>query len=757
MSIDFCAFGDTEDDRMVRDAARGLLAAHWPSAQAVALAEQPAALTGMWNQAAGLGWTAVGVDTDPLGGLPAGLVLLQELGRAGCPLPLMDAMLANAALAASGDAVATTLRSRLHSGELRPTWAWNADAGESDALALRVSPARAPACLEGHAAFVEHAAMATHVLLPASDSDGLIVVPLDAPGVSVRATPGLNAPALSEIALEGVKRFERLRTPRTMAALVPLARLLLAARALGAAACGLELLTDYVKVRSQFGRKIGQYQAIQHKLADCFLRVEICRLAVQRAGRCAPDLRAHAAAVAAANAGHLLRQTALELMHGFGGIAFWEAHEMPRLFRRIHGDLTRLGGAHAAREALAATLLDAPPGTCLPEPDLGEAANGFRREVRDWLAAHWDHRYPPETEGLPVNHRKARQSFSRKLGEKGWLGASWPREYGGQQRSALEQLVLEEEMAYAEAPVTFHNTAANMIGPALIKHGSPAQKAHFLPGIACGDISFALGYSEPDHGSDLAGLRTAAMRTGDGGWTVRGQKTFTSTAGFSTHLWLAARTDPSSPRAGGISVFIVPLDASGITMQPMIGLNGHRANTLFLDDVRLPADALVGRENGGWAVITDALAYERASLAGIAARARGYFDQLVEHLRTARRGGRPMARDALVRDRIGALAAEIEAARLLALQTAEAMQRGEVPVYQAAMSKVYGSELMERLAQSAFDLLGTGASLQPGPASALIDGRFEYAVRDALLYTIGGGTNEIQRTLIALRGLDLPR
>lgn len=757
MGIDFCAIDDTEDARIVRDAARRLLAAHWPSARAAAPAGQPDALQGMWQLAAAQGWTAVGLGEDALAGLPAGLVLQQELGRADCPLPLLDAMLANAALAASDDTRAAALRDRLHGGALCPAWAWHAGSGEADALTLRLTPAQDPKRLSGKASFVEHAATASHLLMLTDVPGQLAVVALDAPGVTVRATPGLGRPALSEIVFEQVEHFELLRTRWASDALAPMARLLLAARALGAAAYGLELLTDYAKVRSQFGKKIGQYQAIQHKLANCFIHVEICRLAVERAGRSTPALRAHAATVAAANAGQLLRQTALELLHGFGGIAFWEEHEMPRLFRRIHADLTRLGGVHAARMALAATLLDAPAGTRLPEPDLGDTVNAFRREVRDWLTANWDHSDPAGTEGLPVNHRKARQSFSRQLGKKGWLGVSWPREYGGQQRSALEQLVFEEEMAYAEAPVTFHNTAANMIGPALIAHGSPTQKSRFLPGIASGDISFALGYSEPDHGSDLAGIRTSATRCDDGDWIVRGQKTFTSTAGFSTHLWLAARTDPANPRAGGISVFIVPLDATGITMQPMIGLNGHRANTLFLDDVRLPADALVGEENGGWTVITTALAYERASLAGIAARARGYFDQLVEYLRTAQRHGQPMAQDTLVRERVGALGADIEAARLLALQTAEVMQRGDVPVHQAAMSKVYGSELMERLAETAFDLLGTGATLQPGPASALIDGRFEYAVRDALLYTIGGGTNEIQRTLIALRGLELPR
>jgi alkylation response protein AidB-like acyl-CoA dehydrogenase len=183
----------------------------------------------------------------------------------------------------------------------------------------------------------------------------------------------------------------------------------------------------------------------------------------------------------------------------------------------------------------------------------------------------------------------------------------------------------------------------------------------------------------------------------------------------------------------------------------MSGLNGHRSNVVFYDDVKLSADALIGEENGGWKIITEALAHERVALAAIGARARGYFDRLLAHVK------HEIAPDALVLDRVGALAAEVEAARLLAVRTAQVVEQGEVPLWQSAMVKVYASELMERLSEAAFDLLGSGATLASGSEGAIAGGSFEYGVRDALLYSIGGGTNEIQRTLIALRGLDLPR
>jgi alkylation response protein AidB-like acyl-CoA dehydrogenase len=743
---------DSEDLTLVRDSARGLLQSHWPAARAVALSAQPDALRALWRVAAAQGWTALGVDAEPGSetlGLAAALALMQELGRASCPLPLMDAVLANQVLSQSDDAHARSLLAQLQSGDAVVSWVFGPDSGDANAFEWSHGEA-----LQGRADFVEHGALATHLLIITGRRGEVIVVQRDAPGLSFTETPGLNVPALASVQFTAVSRFERLTTACDLPLLPGLARLLLSARATGSASHGLAMLTDYAKLRSQFGKKIGQYQAIQHKLANCFTSVEICRLALLRAGHApAPD-RAYAAAVASANAGHLLRQVVLELHHGFGGISFWDEHEMPRHFRRIHGDLTRLGGVQRARSDMAEELFRR---GSVPHFSYGAQADEFRSEVQDWLQDNWDGRYPPETAEWPVNHRKARQDFSRKLGARGWLGITWPRAFGGQERGALEHLAFEEEMACAEAPVTFHNTAANMIGPTLVHFGSPAQQAFFLPGIARGDISFALGYSEPDHGSDLAGIRTAATRNADGGWTINGQKIFTSTAGFSTHVWLAARTDPAQLRHGGISVFAVPLNTPGISLQPMSGLNGHRSNIVFYDNVQVRVDALVGEENGGWKIITEALAHERVALGAIGARARAYFDKLLDHVRTATRAGQPMTRDALVRDRVGALGAEVEAARLLAVQTAQVVERGEVPLWEAAMLKVYASELMERLSEAAFDLLGSGATLAHEAPGALADGCFEYGVRDALLYTIGGGTNEIQRTLIALRGLDLPR
>lgn len=391
----------------------------------------------------------------------------------------------------------------------------------------------------------------------------------------------------------------------------------------------------------------------------------------------------------------------------------------------------------------------------LPDIDFGPRANGFRREVRDWLDENWKG-MKFSSEEKRGNHIRANREFSQKLAAKGWLTLSWPKAFGGQERPAVDRLVIEEELAYVDAPIKWHDTAVNMLAPALMTFGSESQR-ELIKAIGRGEVCFALGYSEPANGSDLAGLKTTATRTEDG-WRIRGQKTFTSAAGFADYCWLAARTGPENSQHAGISVFIVPLRGTpGLTIQPMYGLNGHDSNTVFYDDVKLPADAIVGEINQGWKVITAALAYERVSLGAIGARARGYFDRLVEHVNRSTLNGKPMREDPVLRDRLASLAAEVEGARLLAAQSAFAVDNGKVPLVEAAMLKVHASELMERLSIEALNILGPGAMLSATVDETMINGEFEYSLRDALLYTIGGGTNEIQRTLIAIRGLGLPR
>lgn len=743
---DTLPLSESEQIGMIRDAARHLLQDQWPADKAVCLARDSQAVRTLWKVIAKQGWTALNADSLDMG-LDAAITLMQELGRAACPLPLLDAVLANTVFVHAGEE-AVHLLGELASGEAIVAWAF-ANEGQPDGFGVQVHDS----VLSGRVAFVENMDVATHLLVVTGRAGEVAVVRRSSPDLEIIVTPGLSEPPLAEVhfdraqacLLGGLQCLDRLSG---------LMRLLLAARAWGSARYGLEIASDYAKVRTQFGRRIGEYQAIQHKFANCLILLEVCRLALVRAGAANKTERAYCAALASALATQHLRNVVLELHHGFGGISFWNEHEMPRHFHRIHGDLTRLDALRAGRRAVAAHVAEH---GVVPPFSYGRAADALREEARGWLAENWKGIYPPEARELPVNERKARPEFSRKLGEKGWLGMFWFESSGRPKRTALEHLALEEELAYSDAPTSWHTAAANMIGPALQRFGNDLHRRDLVPGIVAGDVSFALGYSEPDHGSDLAGIRTTATRTPDGGWRIRGQKIFTSAASWATHIWMAVRTDLSNQRHGGISVFVLPMNAPGISSQPMIGLSGHSASVVFFDDVEAPPDALVGEVNGGWRLIMQALGYERVSMGALGSRARGYFDKLVASVRASSPGGKPMISDPLVLDQLGMMAAEIEGARLLAVQTARMVQEGEAPLVQAAILKVYSSELMERLCEAAFDILGTGAALKDGPQSAVGDGTFEYGIRDALQYTIGGGTNEIQRSLIAHSGLGLPR
>jgi len=392
----------------------------------------------------------------------------------------------------------------------------------------------------------------------------------------------------------------------------------------------------------------------------------------------------------------------------------------------------------------------------LPALDTDPAVGRFRDEVRQWLAENWLGERQAAHDRKPFKERGWDAEFSRLLGKKGWIGLGWPKEAGGQARSPSEQLAFIEEMRYVEAPTGFHNVGETIVGPSLIKYGTPEQKAEYLPAFLRGERSFGLGYSEPEAGSDLASLRTRAVRDGSD-WVINGQKLWSTGGDKAEHVWLATRTDPDAkPKHAGISVFLVSLRSKGITIRPSMAMYGKTFSAVFYDDVRVPAGALVGEVNNGWRVITDALAAERVMIGNLVAHLRRVFDKVTEHVKTASPGGRRLKDDAVIRDRLGGLAAEIEVARQFVLRNARVVESGRAPLYEAAMSKVFAGELQERLSEAALDLLGSGALLSEDAATAPI-GELEQVLRHSIMGVIGGGTAEIQRNVIALRGLNLPR
>lgn len=732
---------------MLRDSVRGFLEAHWPSAGAIERARDPAAVATLWRALVGQGLASLGGMPEE-GGLRELAIVMEELGRSAAPAPQLGAATVNLALVGHADAAAARLLDRVQCGQARVAVCFGELDPDPNAATLeRLEPGGE---LEGTLRFVDGAGAATDLLV--TTPDGIAHVDLTAADVTVMPTRALGADGWYEITLRSVPAATFALDERLLVDLRLVSGLLLLARAHGATRRAFDLVVDYVKQRHQFGQPIGRFQAIQHKLADNLIALEGVRLTVEHAARSYDfglDDWSYAAQAALAYGGPALRQASLQTHHAFGAIGYAEEHEAPRHFRRAHLDSIVLGGARAARQAIAAHLLDGDQGR-LPEHDLGDAGNVFREEVRGWLATHWTPDRKAAFEVRPFHQREFDPVFARELGNTGWIGMAWPREFGGQARSPLEQIAFLEVMERAEAPP---RVGASVQANALMMFGTREQQARYLPEILRGEAMHGMGYSEPDAGSDLAALRTTAVLDGDH-WVINGQKIWTTTY-WGKYMFLAARTDREArPPHAGISMFIVPMDTPGITVKPATTMYDGSFANIFYDDVRIPAANVVGPVNGGWKVLTDALANERGLVGGgIVLKVAQGFERLCAELRAA-----PALRDdAVVRERIGMLAAEIEVGRLLMIHCAELAASGTTPPELGAISKVFSGELMERYGEAALELLGARAALSQDAPGAIANGRFEQQLRHSLMWVISIGTNEIQRSLIAQRGLGLPR
>jgi len=380
----------------------------------------------------------------------------------------------------------------------------------------------------------------------------------------------------------------------------------------------------------------------------------------------------------------------------------------------------------------------------------------FRSDVRGFLKeelpAAWYDQFDTESELGAEQQSEFGRQFNKKLAQRRWLTLPWPVEYGGLKASIMQQMIYNEEMAYNGAP-TGLNMGVAWVGPSLMIYGTDEQKKRFLPAIANHEEIWCTLYSEPSAGSDLASLQTRAVRDGDE-WVINGQKIWTSGAHRSTWGWLAARTDPEAPKHKGISMFILPMDTPGITVRPLVNMASmHGFNEVFFEDVRIPANSIVGQENNGWYQLAVALDFERSSVAGVA-RARRWWEDLM----TFAREHRPFVETRPeVRHRLAEIGLEIEAGQNLCYRVASLQQAGKIPNYEASIAKLYSSELGQRLARSGMDLLGLYGQLHPRSKYVHLRGRIERYYQLGVAETIGGGTSEIMRNIIAIRGLGLPR
>jgi alkylation response protein AidB-like acyl-CoA dehydrogenase len=377
----------------------------------------------------------------------------------------------------------------------------------------------------------------------------------------------------------------------------------------------------------------------------------------------------------------------------------------------------------------------------------------LRQELREYFAALMT---PERRAGLAhadgeYGDGATYKEVVRQLGRDGWLAIGWPAEYGGQDRSVLDQLIFTDEAAIAGVPIPF--LTINTVGPTIMRFGTPAQKERFLPRIAAGELHFSIGYSEPAAGTDLASLRTRAVRDCDS-YVINGQKMWTSLIQYADYVWLACRTDPEAPRHKGLSIIMVPTDADGFSWTPVRTVAGVTTSATYYSDVRVPVDNLVGEEHKGWPLITNQLNHERVALTSAAPVISALADVTEWARSTKLANGRRIIDAEWVQLNLARVHAKADFLKLVNWRIASTA--GSPGPAVASATKVYGTELTIEACRLMMEVLGANAEVRSGSAGAVLAGRIERMQRSALILTFGGGTNEVQRDIIGVAALGLP-
>ena len=383
-----------------------------------------------------------------------------------------------------------------------------------------------------------------------------------------------------------------------------------------------------------------------------------------------------------------------------------------------------------------------------------------QEELRRELRAYFGRLMTPErqealssTAGGEIGVGNVYRETVSQMGRDGWLALGWPKEYGGRARPPMEQLIFTDEAAIAGAPVPF--LTINSVAPTIMAFGTPEQKNFYLPKIAAGDIHFAIGYSEPEAGTDLANLRTSASRDGDD-YVINGQKMWTSLIQYADYVWLAVRTNAEAKKHRGISVLIVPTTAEGFSWTPVHTMAGVDTSATYYSDVRVPATNLVGEENGGWKLVTNQLNHERVALVS----AQPIFTALTQVREWAQNTkdsrGERLIDSEWVQLNLARVHAKAEYLKLINWELASARDQTPSPA-DASAAKVFGTELATEAYRLLMEILGPSATLRQDSPGALLRGRVERMHRSALILTFGGGTNEVQRDIIGMVALGLPR
>jgi alkylation response protein AidB-like acyl-CoA dehydrogenase len=385
------------------------------------------------------------------------------------------------------------------------------------------------------------------------------------------------------------------------------------------------------------------------------------------------------------------------------------------------------------------------------------AYNEEQEALREELRAYYENLLTPEIrEGLAEGHGtgEVMRSVVKQMAADGWLGIGWPKEYGGQGRSQIEQFIFFDESMRSMAPVPM--LTINTVGPTIVKHGSQEQKDFFLPKILKGEIHFCIGYTEPSAGTDLASLQTRAVKDGDE-YVINGQKIFTSLASDADYIWLATRTDPDAAKHAGITMFIADMDTPGVKAEPMDLLSSHNICSTYFDDVRVPESRMVGGLNKGWKLITGQLNHERVTICSCGMLENSYEDVLAWARETRLADGRRVIDQEWAQINLARVHAGLEFLRLINWKVAWSGIQGKLDVSDASTTKIFGTEFYLQAFRLMMEVLGPRAYVKKGSPADLLAGRLEMMYRSLIILTYGGGTNEIQRDLIGMFGLGLPR
>jgi 3-oxo-4-pregnene-20-carboxyl-CoA dehydrogenase beta subunit len=618
--------------------------------------------------------------------------------------------------------------------------------------------------LDGLKVGVCGADLAAHLLVSATSDEGpvVVVVAAEAQGVTTVETRSSREVPEHSVRLEGVRveEAEILGGPPGADAATRAARVLreharagLCLLGDGLVAGATELTSSYVKEREQFGRALAEFQAVAMQMADVYIASRTIGLAARAAAwRVAEGLPAGDDLAVAV---YWLATRGPEAMHVchhvHGGVGVDITYPMPRFSSRMKDVVRLLGGT---RQTLAALPVQESDGKSL---ELTEAQRAFKQQARDYFAGLLS---PEDRRSLLTErHGDVYHRVVKQMGSDGWMGVGWPAEHGGRGLGEVEQQIFVNEAARAD--VHLPAVTLQTVGPTLMTHGTEAQKEKFLGDILTGDVHFAIGYSEPDAGTDLASLRCSAQLQEDGEdgayYLVNGQKMWTTGGHAADYVWLAVRTDPDAPKHKGISVLIVDTKDPGYSWTPIITAdNSHHVNATYYNDVKVPVEMLVGEENEGWRLITSQLNHERVMLAP-AGRFEGLRDMVhdwaASHFAP---DGRPVVEQPDVHEVLAEITACFRVNELLNWQVCEATASGEPAVADASAGKVLSSELLQRVGRLVEEVVGRYGD-PADPETADLVHYLDSNAKRYLVLTFGGGVNEVQRELVCMFGLGLPK